>query len=194
MNIFALDMSPRLCAQYHVDKHVIKMISETAQILSTNLRNAAGIPTLVRASAKDSKGRMVRILPEDKIVETNDGLPPILDEPYIFLETHQMHPCTVWARETFDNTEWLMRLGVELYAEKVFRYGGGHASALIIKKVIEYRWDSVVYASGSMTPFALAMPDEFKVEDPIQSYRNYYMSGKRHLASWKKRGQPDWWL
>ena len=30
MNIFYLDKEPRLCAQYHVDKHVVKMILETA--------------------------------------------------------------------------------------------------------------------------------------------------------------------
>jgi len=35
MNIFYLDKEPRLCAQYHVDKHVVKMIVETAQLLST---------------------------------------------------------------------------------------------------------------------------------------------------------------
>ncbi len=35
MNIFALDYSPKLAAQYHCDKHVVKMIVETAQILST---------------------------------------------------------------------------------------------------------------------------------------------------------------
>lgn len=33
MNIFILHRSPRVCAQYHCDKHVLKMIIETAQIL-----------------------------------------------------------------------------------------------------------------------------------------------------------------
>ena len=35
MNIFYLNKEPKLCAQYHVDKHVVKMILETAQLLST---------------------------------------------------------------------------------------------------------------------------------------------------------------
>lgn len=35
MNIFALDKDPRLAAQYHCDKHVVKMILEYAQIMST---------------------------------------------------------------------------------------------------------------------------------------------------------------
>ena len=33
MNIFFLDLDPRRCAQMHVDKHVVKMILETAQLL-----------------------------------------------------------------------------------------------------------------------------------------------------------------
>lgn len=37
MNIFVLDEDPLLCAQAHVDKHVVKMPLETAQILSTGL-------------------------------------------------------------------------------------------------------------------------------------------------------------
>ena len=35
MNIFYLDTDVTLCAQYHCDKHVSKMILETAQLLST---------------------------------------------------------------------------------------------------------------------------------------------------------------
>lgn len=35
MNIFVLDTDPVLAAQMHCDKHVVKMILETAQILST---------------------------------------------------------------------------------------------------------------------------------------------------------------
>lgn len=35
MNIFMLDGCPKLAAQYHCDKHVVKMILETAQLLCT---------------------------------------------------------------------------------------------------------------------------------------------------------------
>lgn len=34
MNIFYLDSDPEVCAKYHNDKHVVKMILETAQLLS----------------------------------------------------------------------------------------------------------------------------------------------------------------
>lgn len=35
MNIFYLSNNPVKCAQYHCDKHVVKMVVETAQLLST---------------------------------------------------------------------------------------------------------------------------------------------------------------
>lgn len=35
MNIFYLDADPKVCAQSHVNKHIIKMVIEYAQILST---------------------------------------------------------------------------------------------------------------------------------------------------------------
>ena len=39
MNIFFLDQDPMKCAQAHCDRHVTKMVLETAQILSTVIRN-----------------------------------------------------------------------------------------------------------------------------------------------------------
>jgi hypothetical protein len=33
MNIFFLDFDTEKCAKYHCDKHVVKMILETAQLL-----------------------------------------------------------------------------------------------------------------------------------------------------------------
>ena len=35
MNIFFLDTDPKTSASYHCDKHVVKMIIESAQLLST---------------------------------------------------------------------------------------------------------------------------------------------------------------
>jgi len=42
MNIFYLDKDPRLCTRYHCDKHVVKMILESAQLLCTAVNVLAG--------------------------------------------------------------------------------------------------------------------------------------------------------
>lgn len=42
MNIFYLDKSPKLAAEYHCDKHILKMVIEYAQMLSTAHRTLDG--------------------------------------------------------------------------------------------------------------------------------------------------------
>ena len=43
MNIFHLDKNPQLCAKYHCDKHVVKMIVETGQMLCTAYQRHYGL-------------------------------------------------------------------------------------------------------------------------------------------------------
>lgn len=42
MNVFYLDTNPQKAAEYHCDKHVVKMILESAQLLSTAWRVLEG--------------------------------------------------------------------------------------------------------------------------------------------------------
>lgn len=51
MNIFVLDLDPTKAAQAHNDKHVVKMVLETAQILCTVL-NSKGHTTPYRSTHK----------------------------------------------------------------------------------------------------------------------------------------------
>ena len=44
-----------------------------------------------------------------------------------------------------------------------------------------------------MTPIPLAMPDESKRNDPIKSYRTYYINSKSHFTKWTNRLSP-WWF
>jgi len=57
MNIFALDTCPIISAQLQCDKHVVKMIVESAQMLSTAHRMLDG--TIQLAPSKSGK-RMVK--------------------------------------------------------------------------------------------------------------------------------------
>ena len=48
---------------------------------------------------------------------------------------------------------------------------------------------------GEQTPPPLCMPDEYKCDDYVQAYRNYYMAEKRYFAAWGKGvPAPAWWL
>ena len=48
--------------------------------------------------------------------------------------------------------------------------------------------------SESKTSFALAMPAQYiSSASAVQSYQNYYMEEKRHIAKWKNRNTPIWY-
>ena len=148
MNIFVLDRNPILAAQYHCDKHVVKMVLETAQLLST---------------------------------VCGQGYKP----------THKNHPCTVWARESLPNYQWLWRLGRELGKEYTHRYGKVHKSSLVID---ELPYSPATVTGTEFTDFALAMPDEYRQDCPVSSYRSYYLGEKRRMLNYTKRESPKWVL
>lgn len=151
MNIFVLDTNPRICAQYHCDKHVVKMITESAQLL---------------CSAYYFTGQ-----------ETQS--------PYRL--SHAKHPCAIWARESLSNWIWLALLGLELYKEFQFRYGGEHRAGEVIKRL-----GFPKLKDKGITQRPLAMPEECKTEDTVESYRQYYNMHKQHLFSWRGREVPYW--
>jgi len=150
MNIFVLDLEPKKCAEYHVDRHAVKMILETSQLL-------CGVHWVTGGEA-----------------------------PYKL--SHKNHPCSIWARECYDNYVWLCDLGMELCKEYTYRYGKRHKSQDIIEWCIVNKPNIPI--NGDITPFALAMPDECKIGNVVESYRNiYYYELKRYdKKSVKGRG------
>ena len=104
MNIFILDEDIDKCAEAHVDRHVIKMILESAQMLCT----AHWINKYV--------GDVPRKLESDewnKVKEQKQNEP----RDYPYLPTMHNHPCSIWVRESLDNYEWLYNLAYELNEE-----------------------------------------------------------------------------
>lgn len=103
--------------------------------------------------------------------------------------THKNHPCNVWLCQSVENYIWLSKLGKELCTEYTYRYGRVHACEKIIDWCIE---NIPSLPKIQMTSPALAMPDYCKTEDPVQSYRIYYILDKGHLHNWSKRQTPNW--
>lgn len=103
--------------------------------------------------------------------------------------THKNHPCNLWLVESIDNYRWLVDLGLELCREYSFRYGKTHKCEEII---LWCKNNEPQISSKGITRFALAMPEEFKTDCAIESYRNYYRYAKTHLHDWKNRTKPEW--
>ena len=110
----------------------------------------------------------------------------------IYKTAYLNHPCTIWARESADNYNWLYRHFVALCEEYTYRYGKVHASDTKLRRVLS-RIPLGIPDIG-LTTIAQAMPDQYKDSDPVVAYRNYLINEK-HYAEWNKnRAKPDWWV
>ena len=175
MNIFAIERDPIDCAMSMVDKHVVKMILETAQLLSTAHRIIDGEEYI----GKTATGRNVKRwrLPDER-------------EQHLYSATHVNHPSAVWARATNNNYTWLYCHFCGLLSEYTYRYGKVH-KCQSMQEWLQYPPRNIPI--GYLTPVTPAMPDEYKVPgDSVTSYRNYYRSGKSHLHKYTNRLPPDW--
>lgn len=121
-------------------------------------------------------------------LETAQILSTINGGPY--KPTHANHPCTLWAKGAVQNYIWLVRHGIGIAKEYTHRFNKEHKSEDIICALMS---PVVDFPQVEKTPFALAMPDEFKEECPVQSYRNYYRF-KRTVVDmkWTGRQVPEW--
>jgi hypothetical protein len=177
MNIFYLSNSPKECAEMHCDRHVVKMIIEYAQLMSTAHRVLDG---------------------EEYIDTTSNGRKikrwRMKDERYengLMKASHVNHPSNIWTRSNNNNYMWLYYMWRALCLEYTHRYGKHHAcekyAGLIqnIPKNIPLEYNK--------TEPPPAMPDYCKVPgNSIASYHKYYINEKVRFARWTNREIPLW--
>ena len=153
MNIFVVHQDPKTSAQQLCDKHVVKMILESAQMLCSAYPNG--------------------------------------DAPY--KRAFYNHPCTIWARESQENYEWLLDHAYAMCQEYTRRYGKVHKSINAIEWCGKNQAKLELPKKG-LTKFAQAMPEEYKNKCSITAYRSYYNGEKAGFATWKKRETPKWFV
>jgi hypothetical protein len=164
MNIFYLDRDPVTAAKAMTDKHVVKMILESAQLLSTAHRVIDGTPTVQYSK---SNAKLVRY------AHSNDLL---------YKSTHINHPSAIWVRTSTSNYEWLYRHFCALCDEYTRRYTKVHATDLRLRSVLATPPTTLTNTKHTVMP--CAMPDEYKYEgDPVFAYRTYYINEKLHLPT-----------
>lgn len=103
--------------------------------------------------------------------------------------THKNHPCTIWVRESSSNYDYTVKLGLELCKEYTYRYGKIHKCEEYIEELGK---NFPPIPEKGFTPPAQAMPDMYKGEDAVESYRAYYYFEKNNILNWKKRPIPEW--
>lgn len=179
MNIFYLDQCPVKAAEYAVDKHVVKMVLETAQLLSTAHRVLDGVKRVVTTPGGRKK--------------TVYDLPDPLYDSTLLQAAHVNHPCTVWTRTNTANYDWLYRHWTALLAEYRYRYQKLHRYDMtIITKLLATPPSGILNAAQQTKP-AQAMPPDCQRTDPVTAYRVYYVQHKAHINRYKRRERPAFW-
>lgn len=179
MNIFAVNHDPIEAAISLHDSHVVKMIVESGQLLSTAHRYLDGYQY---SGPSVSGKRTVRkwLLQDER-------------EPVLYAATFMNHPCGYWVRDSVQNYTWLAQHFLALLSEYTHRYERRHKAEQIAPFVSTP--PSNIRKSG-LDPFAMAMPDKYKNDDPVIAYRSYYngekLFPKGRPARWTNREKPVW--
>ena len=183
MNIFILDESPIKSAQLQCNTHIVKMVLESAQMLSTAHRMLDG--TVMKAPSKSGKRMVNRYVHPD----------PQMDA-VLYNAVHFHHPCTVWTMESSANYRWHFTHFIALCNEYTYRYGKTHMSDDKLRRVLAQYPKNI--PNKKQTPFKLAMksnPECIALGDPVKAYRAFYQTKQdRFKMVWTKRETPEWFV
>ena len=175
MNIFYLHEDPIQNAKWHIDKHIVKMPIEYAQLMSTAHRLLDGEMYL----GKTAIGRNIK---RWKLHDEREDI--------LYKASHINHPSAIWVRESIENYFEMYKLYMAVLAEFTNRYGKVHGSSKPSIALIRPP-KNIPMVKGTQLP--QCMPEICKVKNnPILAYRNYYIVEKNSFASWKNREIPEW--
>ena len=166
MNIFCLDKDPVKAAQMMCDKHIVKMLLESAQLMCTAHRE----------------------------LDVSSQIMPDIDK-LLYKSTHKNHPSAKWVRESAYNYRWLYLHWVAMNDEYKLRYNKkvNHKSFDRLNEFLKNPPNNAPLNKIGTLPTP-AMPDECKVDgDVVASYRKYYIEVKKDIATWKAPAViPEW--
>lgn len=169
MNIFVTSVCPEESAVVLPDKHSTKMPVECCQLLA-----------YIASPFHSNYGTLPK----------KDGTPYLVKHN----TPHLKHPCTLWMKESINNSHWVIYHGLMLCEEYTRRYSKQHACYDTLLAALE------LFPDGDFTkttPFVRAMPDELKFDKTIDTFTAY----KLYLASkpWAKDNylklperKPEW--
>ena len=192
MNIFILDESPILSAKAQHDRHVVKMILESAQMLSAACNE---LPTF---------GERVESHHRELLYKT----------------THANHPATKWAGQYESNFVWLTAHAVSLHAEYARRFMKVHGCYPLIVAMtrvackivgVDSFWtknasrehvvrDEIMAFAAKHSPFVYCGPDQYATrglssnQAVVASYRQYYLAEKCASNRWTNPVYKPAWL
>ena len=165
MNIFFLNRDPLLAASHHCDKHVLKMIVESAQLLSTAHRVLDGYAAAQR----------IPLL----LKSTHANHPCAVWVRQAF--NHYTYVLLL--------LDGLIREYHSRYRPQVsHKYWGENGLA----RALQAHPEGIPQQAWVDPP--QCMPDAYKRPDTVEAYRAYYMGEKARFATWRSPARPPaWW-
>ena len=162
MNIFYLDENPEIAAQMHCDKHVVKMILESAQMLSTAHRVIDG-----------------------EVVGDRKGLYKTAHK------NHPSTIWTRTNNENYEWLWTLMYALMKEYGRRYKKHHATERlNGPLFEPPNNIHWNR--RGGTSFTDPPQCMPDHCKNEDTVSAYHKYYILEKSNFATWKRRDKPEW--
>jgi len=171
MNIFFLSMNSTELANLYCDQHVIKILLEICQMLYT-------------AWFYSDETEYVELHAPYTVNKSRKGYRP----------AHKKHPMTMWISSSRENYMFAAEIAMCLALEYNKRFGKIHACAkhaLWLYKNqpshFELRESEKAYYASKdvredLTRIPECMPDEYKHESIIESYKAYYTGEKMKFA------------
>lgn len=169
MNIFVLNEDPKLAARDLCEKHITKMVAESAQLL----QNCFSKDVLQSA--------------------------PLTQSGRFRSHGYYNHPCSKWTRATKTNMTWLIDHVTEMENERLRRGYNPHFSMSFIQWASKNIDVSVCPNGGlqdfaiAISDDKLCRKDQrFAKANSVVKYRLYYAYDKS-FAQWKN-GAPEWFI
>ena len=171
MNIFFLHRDPQWAANALCDKHVPKMLLESAQMLST-------------AVHQHQSEFQKKLCDEEKKVTPNS----------LYKSAYPNHPMTKWVGFNRDCFRWALENAVFISQEYCKRFKKLHKSSAVINTIYDNNYNNDI-PDGFFKEPPQCMPDEYKDDDYVTAYRKYYQGAKSYFAKWERGvSAPDWWV
>ncbi len=177
VNIFFTDWDPQVAAKDSCDSYVVKIPVEVALLLSAIHWRTGYIGPI-------SSGQSLLFDAQQRV------LPAI--GPYrnsnVIKSTSETY---VWLTKSTGNYEYAIEYGIKLIYEFKKRYKNMHKTEGVL---LWLKQNVPNIPRGPLTPdVGLAMPEKYKDRnDPTSSYKQYMLSEKFAVMSWKHGIKPNW--
>ena len=110
----------------------------------------------------------------------------------LYKSTHKNHPSAIWARSSDNQYMWFYELFCALSEEYQLRYKKEHLTYTKLHGLLKYLPRNI--QTNGFTDPPQCMPDEYKHDNCITAYREFYRHDKSRFANWKYSDVPTWYI